>query len=92
MVRFGLAQRVTRLRGQASPPTSSRRSLGRSRSMVASSVGQQAMQVTSRRSRKSASSSPISTTPVRPGTSVAPAISGTQISSTEKSNAMVMPW
>ena len=60
--------------------------------MVASKVGQQAITVTSRSRRKSASSSPISGSPGRAGTSVAPATSGTQISSIEKSKAMVMPW
>ena len=67
------------------------RSSGRSCSIVASSVGQQAITVTLRSRRKSASSSPIRLPPGRAGTSVAPAISGTQISSTEKSKAIVMP-
>ena len=43
MRRPGRYQRATRFCGQASPPTSRMRSFGRSCSMVASSVGQQAM-------------------------------------------------
>ena len=92
MRRPGRYQRFTRLCGQASPPTSRMRSSGRSCSMVASSVGQQAMhgdavlaqevgELVAEQAR----------CPAAPGTSVAPAISGTQISSIEKSNAMVMP-
>ena len=68
------------------------RSSGSSLSMVASSVGTHARYVTLRAMRKSARSSPTRLAPGLPGTSVAPAISGTHISSTEKSKAMVMPW
>ena len=47
--------------------------------MVASKVGQQAITVTSRSRRKSASSSPIRLKPGRVGTSVAPAINATPV-------------
>ncbi len=42
--------------------------------------------------RNSASSAPSRLEPPGLGTRVAPAIQGTQISSTEKSKAIVMPW
>ena len=91
MRRPGRYQRFTRFCGQASPPTSRMRSSGRSCSMVASSVGQQAMTVTRCSRRNWPSSSPSIVTPGFAGTSVAPAIIGTQISSIEKSKAIVMP-
>ena len=64
---------------------------GRSFSIVASKVGTQAKYVTRRSSRKSARSLPTRLVPGFPGTSAAPASSGTQSSSTEKSKAIVMP-
>ena len=60
--------------------------------MVASNVGTTHRPVTLRSSKKSARSSPTRLVPGLPGTRVAPAISGTHSSSTEKSKAMVMPW
>jgi hypothetical protein len=59
---------------------------------VASSVGTQHMAVTRRSARNSRSSEPSRLGPEGLGTSVAPTIHGTQISSTEKSNAIVRPW
>ncbi len=59
--------------------------------MVASSVGQQAMTVTRHSCRNSPSSSPSIVVPGFAGTSAAPASMGTQISSIEKSKAIVMP-
>ncbi len=60
--------------------------------MVASSVGTQFSAVILRSERNACRSMPSRLEPAGLGTSVAPATHGTQISSTEKSNAMVMPW
>ncbi len=60
--------------------------------MVASSVGTQHIAVTLRSARNACRSSPSRLEPAGFGTSVAPATHGTQISSTEKSKAIVMPW
>ena len=61
--------------------------------MVASSVGTQHIAVTRRSARNVVQvRARAGSTPAGLGTSVAPAAHGTQISSTEKSNAMVMPW
>ena len=77
---------------QASPPTSSVRTAGSSRGIVASSVGTQQKTVTPVSARKSPSSAPIRRESFGPTTSVAPAANVGQISSIEKSNEIVMPW
>ncbi len=59
---------------------------------MASSVGTQHSAVIRRSVRNACRSRPSRLDPAGLGTSVAPAIHGTQISSTEKSNAIVMPW
>ena len=93
MRRPGRYQRATRFCGQASPPTSRMRSLrqilldGREQGRAAGHHGdvalaQKVRELVADQARARAA----------PGTSVAPAISGTQISSIEKSKAMVMPW
>ena len=55
-------------------------------------MGTQHIAVIRRVSRYSCRSGPSSDAPAGLGTSVAPAAHGTQISSTEKSKAIVMPW
>ncbi len=93
MRRPGLYQRATRFCGQASPPTSSMRSFGRSCSIVASRVGQHAMHGDVALAQEVGELvADQGQSGRRAGTSVAPATSGTQISSIEKSKAMVMPW
>ncbi|MCP9964466.1 hypothetical protein LUX57_04205 [Actinomadura madurae] len=59
---------------------------------MARSVGTQHRAETRASRRKSLSSVPTSAAPLGRGTRVAPATRGTQISSTEKSKAIVMPW
>ena len=92
MRRVGVAQRCTRSRGQASPETISSRRSGRSASIVASSVGTQHSAVMRRATRKRARSSPSRLVLLWFGCSVAPTHSGTQVSSTAKSKAIVRPW
>ena len=65
---------------------------GSSRGIVASRVGTQYRTVTPAVSRKSASSAPRRRESVGPATRVAPTDHVGQISSIEKSNAIVMPW
>ena len=65
---------------------------GSSRGMVASRVGTQYRTVIRASSRKSASSAPSRRESVGPATRVAPTAQVGQISSMEKSKAMVMPW
>ena len=55
-------------------------------------MGTQHIAVTRCATRYSCRSTPSSADPGGLGTSVAPAIQGTQISSTEKSKAIVIPW
>ncbi|GAA3030786.1 hypothetical protein GCM10020000_04470 [Streptomyces olivoverticillatus] len=59
---------------------------------MASSVGTQHRAEIRRSRRKASNSGPSRPGPAGLGTSVAPAIQGTHVSSTEKSKAMVIPW
>jgi len=91
MRRPGHAQRATNSGGQASPPTISRRSDGRSRSNSESVVGTHEKTVTSWSARWSASNGPEVTCSRVPLTKQAPAAKASQISSTEASKASEKP-
>ena len=90
--RPGASHRAIRSAGHASPETRRKRSCGSGGSSVASRVGTQHRALIRWATRKSVRSAPTRAPVAGAGTSVAPTMSGTHTSSTEKSNAMVSPW